>query len=450
MSLKYAFDQRDYGWLEQMGGKFAAGGVLPQLAALIFKANLETTLTPQIGGAGTFARASNVTYFPSTTTLGNKTSGNPALTAYNFTGSATGGYQNQGTRKNWLLWSEEPIVLGFSGNHDPTWTIVNTLNIDQASGLAPDGVTAAIELRSNDNASGVQQSSTIAAASHSVVASIFARGTFGGNSACTLTVEGDSGGTPETTSTLFTTSGSNWRRFNVFKTFSAGATGNVRFKFTIDGGGSPVDIWGCMLELAEDSGFTGQAVKTPSPYIKTTTVVTSTNSDDLFYPSATFTTAITTGSLSFWVNSLWIQSDMLNASGAVKYFFAMSTTDAALNMQINSSGNLDAYFGSGGRVHTVANTWTTGIWRNYIWTWDNSTGTINSQLYRDGAQIATNTTLVTTTPTLGNVAIGSRLNFAFKESFIDAIIRNWRWWNVKLNATEVAQVFGLERGAFGV
>lgn len=266
----------------------------------VFRANFYTgSTTPQTGTAGTFARASSETFYDTFTSLATKTSGNACIPAFPLNGSGTrGGLYCGGARKNFVLQSEAPGT---------TWTAVGspTITNDVGTFLGTISYGTIAPAAANE---GIEQAISLASASNTVVCSVY-MSCDSGTVPVTITIEGDSGGTPETTTKQVTVT-TTPQRFDHVKTFSGSATGNAKFKITIDDT-STLRLGGMQVEHTNASTFHTNMIK-PSAYIKTTTAAATTVKDNLFYTGAEIAALSSKFTIMMWINVSWTQADLLN------------------------------------------------------------------------------------------------------------------------------------------
>lgn len=408
-------------------------------ASPIFEVGFGSSIVPEIGSAGTFARASTHTYGDSLTSLDYVTSGNPAVPAFPYGGAGTdGGYDVYGPRKNWIQYSEN---LG-----NAIWTDVGTPTaaLNPGTTACPDGTNNANYLVSDAADEGVTQDSGEAAASTTWVFSAYVA-TLSSTLAGKLAVQGV-GGTPETTNTAFTAT-TTWQRVVVAKAFSASATGDVQVQITLDAAGILL-VWGLQLEKPLDASYGGATLK-PSQYIKTEGAVAVTADNVLYYPSANISGALTRGSISVWVNTAWGDGSLI--ASQVKAILSMSEAQLCLyTSNVGTTAYLAFTFGSGGtQIHSDSHAITAGAWRHYIVTWDNSGAAISSQIFYNGALVATESAATPTTPTAANVYIG-KYGSAYPTRTLDGIISNLKWYNKKLSSGQVSTIYNAEKGSYGL
>lgn len=271
------------------------GGITP-----IFSVDLKTSIVPTVGDAGSHSRAATLYYFDTATTMSTVSSGNPAVGAYCPGNSITSGMYIGGKVTNRILQSEAPAT---------TWTQVGTpTSVNNSQGTFVGNITygTIVAAASGD---GIQQSSADAAASQKRVASFWAS-TASGTESFDITLEGDSGGTPETsTRTILATTTPT--RFHHYASFTASATGNIRFKITMNSAGT-LRLGGMMLNL---TGGTTQEpyLKSPVEYVKTTTGTAVAVVDDLNYPATNYDPLL--GHYSVWICPEWEYSDFLAGVG---------------------------------------------------------------------------------------------------------------------------------------
>lgn len=421
----------------QNAGRMRVLESLPLSGNIIFAADFASSITPSTGASGTLSRASAVNYTNTIavtqglTSVVSAATNTPAIPAYAFGGSANSpGLQIAGSRQN--------LILQSNALTNAAWTVVGSLVTRTSIGSphnAPNGTNATQLITSAIN-SGLTQSSAVTAISKTFIASIYIKGTFG-NTAYTLTVAG-TGGTPETTTVSGTTSGTNWSRVTVAKTFSAAATGNATMSITLDANGGNACVAMAQLEQADAAGVLSLTRNAqPSPYIDTTAATVTTSADNLSFPSSNINTAL--GTISVWVTPPCANTDMKVGTG----MYAFSMSDDVLSFYPYASGIQANY---NGVSVPSATTYSANVPMQIIFTFDD----VNNSLvvYKNGASIGSSAAAITA-PAAAAITFGSDSSF-HGNTFLDGIIGKSRIWNAVLSAAQCAQVFEIERTEYGV
>jgi hypothetical protein len=411
-------------------GSMSSGG-LPRAGNIIFSADLISSVTPSIGTAGTFGRASSVTYGSAAALYGTATSGNPAQPAFAFNGTGVGsGIQIAGARKNQLTQSQNFISTG-------PWSNVGTFTVDQNVGsTGPDGAANVWQLTTSAINSGKRIDTGIAAASQKFIASVYARVAFSGTIAGKLTLEGS--GASETVSQAITLT-STWQRFSVAVSFTAGALGNCFFQFTIDASGQAVFFDDAMVEHTTAVGFVLPRDSSPSPYIVSSGAAGTTVADDLTYPSANINPTL--GTVSAWLIPTYADTAM-NSNGA--YILSMGT--GAPNSIQCEIGPAKVTIEYGATALIGATSWAANVPVLFTWSYDDANNLM--AVYKNGAVVNTSVAALTTAAA-STIRIGAFQTLSVP-SALDTPVSRVRIWNVKLSDTEVTQIFNAERGNYGV
>lgn len=364
---------------------------------LLFEVDLGVSIAPttfsnQVGWYdGTlvqtsFAHTGNIIaqqpYFSDATTYaGFQTYDTPALPASPPLNTATNkGMQMSSNNKNFILRSCEPA--------NAAWTLVGTAVAVDGVGNAfganmPYGTIAGI------SGDGIKQSISLATADNAFVGSAWvkvAAGTLTGN----ITVRGDSGGSPQTTSTPFTAT-TTWQQIDVYKEFSGAGTGSCQLEVTLSQAGT-LQISGLMLERRLGGQFCNTGA--PQCFIKTVASTVEVLPGFLWYQAAGNFNPLQ-GTLVVWA---WMDSDsadLLNSEGNT--VFAFDGQQNYFVSQLHFVGdNLNFSFGAPSNTELTSLTGPVGVikhrWHQYGVTWSaNETGSFTNTIWLDGVQVATKT-----------------------------------------------------------
>lgn len=356
----------------------------------IFSVALGTSIIPTVGdteyhynhrGDGSFY------YANTTTSLKASDLTSYPIPAYPLNGANKGGFPFVSNQHNNILQSEAI---------ETTWTAVGSPTITANVGTFLSSLTYGTIGGNSDE--GIQQSVATAVASTGWVGSVYAS-VQSGTLACRLTLEGDSGGSPQSTSsdiTLTTTP----QRFDVYKLFTSGGTGNIRLKFVLRATGT-ARVSGFQLEQQYPDDSIGTLNKKPAPYVKTTTAGASYRHNQIIYRAAdSFNVNKGTAIIWAYLNSNpgtdWISGQgptLIAAPGQYGGFYYH--TLPGLNRLMWS--------GIAPYVENSSFSVTQGQWSHYAVTWDNSVP--EARIYLDGVLIATGNT-ASKTATQRKIMIG--------------------------------------------
>lgn len=323
----------------------------------IFEVELGTSLIPTVGDPqfrwnGRYYGTSY--YYDSTTSIAANNQLEYAKPAYLLNAYNKGGLPFYSKTTNRILQSEDigttwvavgaPVITASAG------TFLNNITYGTINGVATEGI---------------EQSSAEAAASDKYTASLFASvasGTLG----FTITLEGDSGGTPDSgTSSTFTAT-TTPQRFDFHRAFTS-ATGNVRFKVLLTGTGT-LRIGGLMLEkigVVTDLVFN----KVGNYYIKTTTTTAETGTGNLVYRAAK-SINMRKGTCVAW-GSLYVKNpdEFIVPNGPTVLGMPGGGSKSVYFHQL--TGRLDsAVSGFLHRMNEGTTTIEKNTWYHYAYTWD--------------------------------------------------------------------------------
>jgi hypothetical protein len=394
---------------------------------LVFSADLVSDVTATVGTNPTLSQPNNPQYFADTISHLSTASSVPAQPSTIF-GAASGtgtGLSLDREMQNLLLQSEDIST---------TWTLVGTASRTINTTVSPDGATTGDTLTSVAANDGIQQSTSQAAASQTVVGSFFAK-VASGTKAVTVTLEGASGGTPETSTYGFTATTSWQRFFTARKVFTGAATGNIRFKLTIDAVTSDVIVWGFMIRngTTVPYRFDGTA---QMAYIRSVTTNGGQTPVSLSIASSNFASAMTTGSISFWI--------MVDAVPGGSYMTHMNGD----LLSLYNDGTQMRFFYNNATVLTSTATTTPLVPAQFFVTWDrtNSPGTF--KLYKNSSLITTNTDAATA-PTAATMYIGRDAS-GNDVRFCPGIYSRLRIYNQTKDQTFITANYNAEKENYGL
>lgn len=348
----------------------------------------------------TFAHTGNILaqqpYFSDATTYaGLAPYSNPALPAAPPLNTATNkGMQLSPNNKNFILQSCAPGT---------TWTPIGAPTITNAVGNAF-GANMPYGTIDGVSGEGIEQAISLATASNAFVASAWVRvaaGTLAGN----ITVEGSSGGTPQSTSTAFTAT-TDWQQVHVYKSFTGAATGNCNMELTLAGTGV-LQVSGMMLERRLGGQFSN--VSAPCAFIKTTTSTVEVLPGFLWY-NAMGNFNPYEGTMVAWAWLDMDSTDIINSDGCT--VFGMDGGQNNYAFQLHYVGdNLNFSYGASQSTE-IATYATPGVqkhvWYQYGVTWSTTTaGVTTITLWLDGVQVATETHSNGIIPGWGRMCIGN-------------------------------------------
>ena len=335
----------------------------------IFSVALGTSLVPTVGdteyeynvrGGGSFY------YANSTTTLAASSALTYPAPAYPLNGANKGGFPFVSRQQNVILQSE---AIG------TTWAAVGAPTITEAGGTFLGTLNYGTIL--GVDTEGITQTVATAIATTGWLGSVYAS-VSSGTLACRLTLEGDSGGTPEVTNadiTLTTTP----TRYEVYKRFTGAATGNIKFSFKLRASGT-ARVGGFQLEQEYPESTIGTLSKKPAPYVKTTTAAASYRHNQIVYRAIdSFNihkgTAIAWAFLDSDPSTDWISGNgpvLIAAPGQYGgfYWHTLPTLYRAM------------WSGTSPYVEDITYAPTTRQWTHYALTWDTSVPEM--RIYIDG------------------------------------------------------------------
>jgi hypothetical protein len=346
----------------------------------LFAVDLGTSLIPTVGDKRVYfgARKTGVPiYFPdSINTLKATTASTYPAPAYPLNGTNKGGFYFSGPTENLILQSEDI---------ETTWAAVGTItrdnNVANFLGTVSYGTIVA------DNTEGITQTVATSVASTAWTASVYgsvASGTLNTR----LTLEGSSGGTPQTTNCDFTLT-TTPERYSCYAAFTSGATGNIKMSFTHRATGTS-RVGGLQLERSDNAGQSFW--KKPAAYMKTTTAAVRTGWNQIVYSGAD-SFNILKGTAIAW-GFLWLDesTDGLPADGPT--IIAAPGQFSNFYWHIGPTGNgFELLYGTIGtplvRVTPYAST--IGQYYQYGVTWDQTVSPAQFKLYVDGAEVASTT-----------------------------------------------------------
>jgi hypothetical protein len=405
---------------------------LPRPGNIIFKADLVNNITPSIGTAGSFARTGSVYYANSSTSLAVASGSIAAQPAFAYGGSGVGsGVQIAGARKNFITFSDDLS--------NAAWTTVGTLSVNNYAGTgSPDpGVPNSTQLTASSNTSGRKFDSGVLAANNTFIGSIYVRSVFGGNTSGKLSLLGTGGSEQVDTSFTTGTSTSVWTRVTVAKAFSGTAAGNASMQITIDSSSSTLFAVFAQIEQVNAASFVINRNAQPSPFIRTTGAVGTTNPDNLNYPSSNINPGL--GTISAWVIPPCSNTDQAGSTGL--YALSMNVNDVALVLSPTGVSGIYA-----GASFTGSTTYAINTPIHIAYGFDDANNL--QAVYKNGVSVGTSAAAITA-PVASTFNIGATTSLA-SQSAVDGPVSRVRIWNVKLSDTEVTQIFNSERGFYGI
>lgn len=368
----------------------SSGFIIPFGTGKLFSVALGTSPVPTVGGDQYwYGRVGSMTYNDTVSTVATAADGSLPTPAYILNGYNKSGMLFNGNHRNHILQSEAITT---------TWTSVAAGTITAGVGTFLGTITyGTINGNSGD---GIQQSVAIATANNTFTGSMYVSvgaGTLNGR----ITIEGDSGGTPETTNFDFTAT-TTPTRVNVYKVFSSGATGNIRLKLTLRATGT-MRVGGAMLERVNFGSSETSVYKISTAYIKTTTASVSSNSFFITYKNNRIFNPIK-GTFTMWAAPFFSADDPVAFAGPT--FLSSTGNLFEFYPELGPSGAYKWAYRSATPIINFTDTWTANQWQHWAWVWDSSTDPGDFRIYRNG-------TLVTSaTPTKGpmspkNIYIGN-------------------------------------------
>ena len=390
-------------------------------------------LTPEIGaGPSTYTRAATAIYPDATddSAMTTYSSGTAAVETFPYLISSTQGGISLSTQTvNNILQSDNPAT---------TWSIVGSAIANNGESTGPDGAdNSAGQIDLTGIGDGIEQSSVSAAASNEAIASAWVRALDGTISA-DIVVEGDSGGTPETTLTNFTAT-SSWQRVSVARNFSASATGNIRMQLLSQEGDTvTLEVWGMQLEVDQGGGPT--ISDKPFAYAETTTTITQTDEDKLQYAASNFTGVTVAGTLCTWLNLTGSKADYIKFS----YLFSMDT--GLILASIVNASTLRLFYNGATVVSSTAFTWTHQEWFQLCAQWDQAND--RYAVWKNGLKIREESSSQSEI-TAGILELGNLFNGG-PGSGIQGIMSKFRVYDQFLTASQIVGLYLAQRGDYGL
>jgi hypothetical protein len=380
----------------------------------LFEVALGTSLIPTTGNQGySYFRRGAMAYYDSTTSLATAADGVPAIEAYALNdASAHSGMQFTLNRVNSILQSEAITT---------TWTDPASTTITAGVGTFLGSITYGTITGTTGD--GIQQSLATAAASTEWVGSLYVQCDGGSNVDGLLTIEGDSGGTPEVSTQTFTAT-STVQRIHLRKAFTGSATGNVRMKITVNQAGSDtLRVGGMQLEARGGDPTNVPLLYYPTAYIKTTTTAVTGYLPILAYETKGNLNPAK-GTLIMWINPF--HDDEATATGNTPTLIGFPGHTTGFIFRILQSGTLTFQYDLGGISPVTLQepiNFTAYQWIQLAISWDCATGSM--KLYKDGAVIDTRTGAAFTPMPLLKMYIGTDLLIGSTdtmEGLIDRIV----------------------------
>lgn len=419
----------DIGAIAASGG---AGGLTP-----VFQATFTSSIVPEIGTAGTFARSGTAYYCPTNATVGSKTTNNACVPAYIPGLAGAGGIQIANAAKNYLLYSED-----FT---NAAWTAVAGGAVSGDTAVAPDGNTTADTISGSTSGDGIAQDTGVAAANGEAwIFSVWLKATSGTPS---VTLEIKDAGVQSTTNPV--TISTTWKRYAVYRKFTAGPSGNMSVQILV-GNTSTVRAWGAQVEGSAKVGGTVDdcwgGIDPYGPYIPTTSAVASQSMDDLYYAGSEITTVYSKATLVAWVyrpafTDMWTNATLLGLSdGSLGIQMGLSFMSTSYTFQvIYGGGSSQVDTGSAGNA---------GAWNQIIISSDMDGDAYAT--YINGASVNTNSTARTPLASVDYLCIGS--SYAGGEAATKArtIIGRVELYDSALDSSDASALYDAQKGAYGL
>lgn len=365
-----------------------------------FQADLTSSITPQIGTAGTFSRATARNYWSAPGTLSQVTANNPAIPAFQPDMAGVSGLAMYSGTKNWNLQSEAPATtwteVGAPDVTNGVGTWFGSVAYGSIQGVLGEGITQTVGLTA------VDKTIMLSAWMQADTSPITVR----------FTIEGDSGGTPETlTQDVIVTANEPARYYAPAKLFTGAATGDVKVSITLRGTGK-IFIGGIQTERKETDSTEDQFLRIPGPYVKTTVAAVAHDADILTYPASNISN-VAQFSFSVWVNSDWRNfgnvTPYRDHSPGVQDKYIIGIRDAGNNVILElrsaSGSNFISIGLNGATVDTLFERHYGRRWYHYVVTIDYTNDVY--KLYRNGVLEATDTTAFATPGAADTFYIGS-------------------------------------------
>lgn len=351
---------------------------------LIFSVDLGTSPVPTVGDPEHYwgMTLDNPYYYYDSPTTAKAL----ALGDYPIGGSLNGvdvqGWAFSSKMRNYILQSEAPAT---------TWTQVGTPTA-VTNDIATFGDISLGIITVDAANEGIEQSVAETVASKEYVGSVYVK-TSSGTVNGALIIEGDSGGTPETTTKAFAAT-TTIQRVSVHKAFSGSATGNIKLKITVTDASGSILVGGMMLERANTTSPAGNFQKVGSPYIKTTTTAASSGHTQIHYRGSDSFNPLK-GTLTSWA----FLTPALDA-GSTEMIVANGPSIIGAPGQYTNfyyhfgNGNSNAFeYGGLQNAAEGASTMNAGQWYHLAITWDKATETYavyaNGVLIEQGAVAST-------------------------------------------------------------
>ena len=304
----------------------------------IFRASFDTSIVPEVGTAGTYARAGTAYFNNSPSTISTKAANQPCVPAY-VSGLATAhGFQQMHDTKNWILHSED-----FT---NAAWVAVGTGATAGNTAVAPDGNTTADTISGGAGGDGITQDSGLTSANtDAYIFSVWLRAT-SGTPSVDLVIKDTVAQSNTNTVVLSTT----WKRYAVYYKFAALPVGNVFVQILV-GNTNTVRAWGAQLDISQAGGSTTANNHTWAGnlsfggYVPTTTAPVAQAQDQLHYTGSEVTTSRTQVSLIVWVyrptfTDVWTRQDIVSqASTSLGTGPGVMFSESSYVFNVNYGGN---------------------------------------------------------------------------------------------------------------
>lgn len=395
---------KEFGKIYQSGTSLTQ--TAEQLPTPTFQADLTSSITPEIGSAGSFSRGTGRVYWDSPTTMALLGNDAPACPAYQIdVSSAEGGLGLWSGTKNYLLRSDEPAT---------TWDAIGGEDVIIENGSDSWFNYIGFGSIQGGSGNGISQVTALTAADVTALASFWAQAD-GSPVTVRITIEGDSGGTPETATQDVTITANEPARYYFYKDFTGSATGSVKVSITLQQDGK-IYIGGMMLEDKETSAFTDHWTRIPGPQIKTTAAAVTHDPEVLTYPAANITN-VEQFTFSAWVNSDWRlfgsgtpYRDM-SPSNQDKYITRIRDAggNSILELQSATDGNVIKVTVNGANFTDLFERHYGKRWYHYVVTVDYTNDEYS--LYRNGELIVTDTTELSAPGAAASFYIGNPTGF---------------------------------------
>lgn len=422
----------NYGWAGGISGSLGAA------PAPVFDVDFGTgSIVPTIGSAGTFSRA-GATLMAGKTTLTSVATNTPLVEAFPPGATFTeGGIQISGAVKNYLLRSNE-------FDSALVWVPIGTGSVVANSTTGPQGASTADTLVGGAALDGVEQDTGTAAASFSMVFTVWLRADTGSRSV-TITLH-DTGST-QTASTVCTVTTA-WKQFKVSRMFTSGAVGNIFANIAV-GDTTGYSIFASEAFATDFNGATTAGLPTAfnfTPNITTTSATVTKALDDLRYAGAE---VIAGDSKISWI--VWFYIPSYSSSDLNNAFNIFSNyTNAWGRMQgaraRTSDDTIQVYWGDDAVISTAL-TWNKNAFNMLALTVNYTTNSHTVSI--NGGARTTNSNVYAARATTA-LCVGNKDTSPTTATCFGSIIGRITRYNVALTLGEEAAIYAGQKGNYGL